>query len=346
MSLGGVLFFLFASLLLYVVLGGADFGAGILELVSRDSESERESDDALIGRAMGPVWEANHMWMILAVVILFVGFPRAYAQISVSFHIPITLMLFGIILRGSAFAFRHYDALEDGSRLGYRHAFAIGSLLATMSLGLVTGGLSSGRARPVTESFYQTFLYPWLNVYSLSVGLLLCCLFAYLAASFLIGEALDPPTKARFQRKAWIAQVAAVPAGGAVFLSALAEGIDLPHRFLNEPTSLACMIVATFLLWPVAFSLKRGAVRRSRMLSSLQVTLILVGWLNLQYPYYLLAAPDTETDWTFAAAAAPEVTLELLLAALVVGSFLIFPALFYLFHVFKGIGGSAGRGDA
>ena len=103
--------FLWISILLYLLLAGADFGAGILELVS--SPKSKIITRKLMYRIMGPIWEANHMWLIISIVILFVGFPAVYTAVSVYLHIPLVLMLMGIIARGTAFSFRNYDAVKD-----------------------------------------------------------------------------------------------------------------------------------------------------------------------------------------------------------------------------------------
>src|SRR5918992_5235757 len=127
MLVESVAFFLAVSILFYCLFAGADFGAGILEafLGSRSREEQR----TVITHAMGPVWEANHVWLILAIVILFTGFPKAYSALSITFHIPLTLMLMGIILRGCAFTFRHYDAVRDRSQRYYSAIFVISSFL-------------------------------------------------------------------------------------------------------------------------------------------------------------------------------------------------------------------------
>ncbi|HVV54815.1 MAG TPA: cytochrome d ubiquinol oxidase subunit II, partial [Mucilaginibacter sp.] len=101
-----VIGFLWLSLLLYLLLGGADFGAGIIELFTSDRNKAQAR--RITYRAIGPVWEANHMWLIIAIVILFVGFPQIYSTMSVHLHIPLAIMLLGIIARGTAFAFRSY----------------------------------------------------------------------------------------------------------------------------------------------------------------------------------------------------------------------------------------------
>src|SRR6476469_5274693 len=112
-----VITFLFLSILLYVLLGGADFGAGIVELFT--SRKNKGKTRRTLYHAIGPIWEANHMWLIIAIVILFVGFPVIYATMSVYLHIPLAIMLLGIIARGTAFAFRHYDAVVDNMQKVY-----------------------------------------------------------------------------------------------------------------------------------------------------------------------------------------------------------------------------------
>src|ERR1700709_25331 len=116
-----VIAFLFLAIVLYFLLGGADFGAGIIELFT--SEKNRSDTRKTMYQAIGPIWEANHMWLIIAVVILFVGFPGIYATVSVHLHIPLVIMLMGIIARGTAFSFRNYDAVVDEMQLIYSRIF-------------------------------------------------------------------------------------------------------------------------------------------------------------------------------------------------------------------------------
>src|SRR5262245_48558235 len=96
-----------ASLILYFLFGGADFGGGVWDLLA--TGPRRDEQRRLIEQAIGPIWEANHVWLILVVVILFTGFPPAFAALSVAFHVPLTLMLLGIVFRGATFAFRSFD---------------------------------------------------------------------------------------------------------------------------------------------------------------------------------------------------------------------------------------------
>ena len=122
-----VIIFLWTAILLYLILGGADFGAGILELFS--SNPNKSKTRKTMYRAIGPIWEANHMWLIIAIVILFVGFPKIYTTMSTYMHIPLVLMLLGIIARGTAFTFRHYDAVKDEMQKVYNRIFVYSSFI-------------------------------------------------------------------------------------------------------------------------------------------------------------------------------------------------------------------------
>lgn len=122
-----VIIFLWTSILLYLLLGGADYGAGIIELFT--SKANKIQTRKTLYEAIGPIWEANHMWLIIAIVILFVGFPVIYSTMSVYLHIPLTIMLLGIIARGTAFTFRHYDAVQDEMQEIYNPIFAYSSFV-------------------------------------------------------------------------------------------------------------------------------------------------------------------------------------------------------------------------
>src|SRR3984885_12971201 len=137
-----VIAYLWASILLYLLLGGADFGAGILELFT--SEKNRGITRKTMYRAIGPIWEANHMWLIIAIVILFVGFPAIYTTMSIHLHIPLVIMLMGIIARGTAFAFRNYDAVTDNMQKVYNKIFVYSSFITPLFLGIIAGSAVSG----------------------------------------------------------------------------------------------------------------------------------------------------------------------------------------------------------
>jgi cytochrome d ubiquinol oxidase subunit II len=323
--------FLALSLLLYCLLAGADFGAGILEIFLRPSR--RASQRSIIDKAMGPVWEANHMWLILIVVILFTGFPEAYSRISIQLHIPLTAMLMGIIARGCAFTFRHYDAVKGRSQKAYTAFFMFFSVWTPFWLGVVLGALVPGGIHSSASSYFEGFIQPWLRPFPLTLGFFTLCLFAFLAATYLIGESPAGEVRLSFLRRARIACIVMVLAGGLVFGAAQAEGIGLLSRFLHSPVATGCLLLATVSLPILWVAWRKDWVWFIRVLAGAQVTLILTGWLWTEFPV-MVHMP--EGDLTIYNAHAPAISLNYLGCALLVGSLFILPALFYLFRVFKG----------
>src|ERR1700712_5679274 len=152
-----VILYLWLSVLLYLTLGGADFGAGIIELVTagRDRSVTRKT----LHHAIGPIWEANHMWLIIAIVILFVGFPLIYTTMSVHLHIPLAIMLLGIIARGTAFAFRHYDAVIDDMQKLYNKIFVYSSFITPLFLGIIAGSAVSGAIDLKAHNFWDAYIF-------------------------------------------------------------------------------------------------------------------------------------------------------------------------------------------
>ena len=181
-----VIIYLWTAILLYLLLGGADFGAGIIELFT-SKKNERLTRRTMY-KAIGPIWEANHMWLIITIVILFVGFPVIYTTMSVHLHIPLVVMLLGIIARGTAFTFRHYDVHQEGVHKYYSALFIISSFVTPMFLGITLGAMILGRITfSATAGFYEKFMAPWLNLFCISMGIFSVCLFAYIAAVFFNG---------------------------------------------------------------------------------------------------------------------------------------------------------------
>jgi len=196
------------ALIAYTLLGGADFGGGVWDLLA--SGPRRDRQRSAIAHAIGPIWEANHVWLILVIVLLFTCFPAVYADLSVVLHIPLALMLIGIVLRGSAFTFRAYDPTGDqaGSRWG--RIFAVASLLTPVLLGTIIGAIASGDAGRAVRadsdaSFRATFIAPWLTPFAVAVGMFTLALFAFLAAVYLtVATSNDVDVQADFRRARWL----------------------------------------------------------------------------------------------------------------------------------------------
>jgi len=319
--LGGVIL---ASLVLYALLGGADFGGGIWDLLA--SGPRRREQRELVEHAIGPIWEANHVWLILVVVVLFTGFPAAFAAISIALFVPLVLLLLGIVLRGAAFTFRTYDVREDRVQARWGLVFSGSSVLAPVVLGVVVGALSSGRLRVAADGAEP---FAWVAPFPLSVGLFAAALFAYLAATYLAVEA-QGLLREDFRHRA-------VASGVAVFLCAALSGAlswrEAPLVFeglTRRPWSVP-FHVATGAAAVAAFGLlATRRVRAARAAAAVQVALVVLGWGASQYPYVLVP------DLTLASASGPRATQVALLWALGGGALLLFPSLYVLFRVFKG----------
>ncbi|MDT3778756.1 cytochrome d ubiquinol oxidase subunit II [Nitrospira sp. MA-1] len=188
------------SLTLYALLGGADYGAGIWYLLARGPEAQTQRH--LISTAIGPIWEANHVWLILVITLLFSAFPLAYARISTVLHIPLTLLLTGIVFRGSAFAFRSYDVQQSPLHRFWGTLFGLSSLITAMFLGIILGTLTSSYLQNVQGGFVDVFVLPWIQPFPLAVGIWTITLFAFLASTYLIHETPLPALRGLYRRKA------------------------------------------------------------------------------------------------------------------------------------------------
>jgi cytochrome d ubiquinol oxidase subunit II len=316
------------SLNAYVLFGGADFGGGVWDLLASGPRRERQRE--VIAHAIGPIWEANHVWLILAIVLTFTCFSPVYARLGTILHIPLSLMLVGIVLRGSAFTFRTYDTRGDSAQRNWGRIFASASVITPVLLGVSIGAVASGRVRPVDSgSFTQQFVQPWLTPFALSVGLLALTLFAFLAAVFLTMETHDRELCEDFRQRALAAGIAVFLASGLVLLLSQDAAPLVRTGLMASPWALPLHLATGVSAVTVLAALWFRRFRLARMMVGLQVSLIFWGWALAQYP--LLVPPDL----TVRNSAAPDSTLRLVLIVLPVGGALVLPSLWYLFQVFK-----------
>lgn len=307
----------------YVVFGGADFGAGIWDLLTgRSAEGPRVR--ALIDKAITPVWEANHVWVIFALVICWTAFPTAFAAILSTLWIPFALALLGIILRGSGFAFRHFLTGRPASVS--RWAFACASIMTPFFLGAALGGIASGRVPlgnaagdPVTS---------WLNPTSIVVGVLAVLTGTYLAAVFLVADAVrydDERLREYFARRATVA-AAAVGAVALVGIFVLRD--DAPYVGGRLTGAALPLVVLSLLAGGANLVLLRRGVRSwTRPVGVLAVVAIIWAWGVAQYPYLL------PTSLTIDAGAAGNATLTWLLGVAVAAVLVVGPSLALLFSL-------------
>jgi NADH dehydrogenase FAD-containing subunit/cytochrome bd-type quinol oxidase subunit 2 len=308
----------------YAVLGGADFGAGFWDLLAGGTREGAEPR-ALINRAVGPVWEVNHVWLVFCMVVLWTAFPPAFGSIMTTLSIPLTLALLGIVLRGAGFAFRHEAEQASRQRL-LGGIFAISSVLTPFFFGTVIGGIASGRV-PVGNAAGD-LITSWLNPTSVTIGLLAVAAAAYLAAVFLVTDArrfVDPDLEEYFRTRAITAAVVAglVALIGVFVLrrddNYLFQGLaerGWPLLLLSGVTGIAALVI-----------LRRGARQATRVLGAAAVASMLWGWGVAQYPYLL---PQT---LTISAGAGAPATLQWLVIVVVAALLLVLPSLIFVFRL-------------
>jgi len=317
-----------AGLTLYVLLGGADFGGGVWDMLARGSTRERER--ALIGQAIAPVWEANHVWLIFVVTALLAAFPSAFADLGVALYLPFGIAIGGIVLRGSAFAFRAHGDPGSAWQRRWTRVFGIASLVTPVVLGMCAGAIACGRIRVADGAVHAGLVSAWTGPVSWAAGLLALAMCAYLAATYLTVEADqrgDDELVRRYRRGAFVAGLAAGALAAIGLLAIRAGAPVLWSGMLQDgwPFVLASAIAGTVALAATV----RGRERITRAAAAVAVAAVVAGWGVAQWPY--LIVPDV----TAADAAAPAASLRAIAIGCVVGGVLLAPSLLLLFRVFK-----------
>jgi len=307
---------------MYAVFGGADFGAGLWSLLAGGGGSGRRRR-ALIDWAIGPVWEANHVWLIFTLVVLWTGFPTAFESIFSTLFIPLSLAALGIVLRGAGFAFQHTARRAQGRALAVRF-FGLASVLTPFFMGTVVGAIAGERV-PVGNDAGD-LVTSWLNPLSVVLGVLFVATGAYLSAVFLVSEARragTPDLERYFVNRAL---------GAALVAGALAvAGLFVLHRDARfvfdglKGDALPLVIVSFASGLAVLLLLLRGVHRGARVLAVVAVVAVIWAWGVAQHPYLL---PQV---LTIDAAAAPSTTLTAILIVFGVALVVVLPALGLLF---------------
>jgi cytochrome d ubiquinol oxidase subunit II len=314
---------LLASITLYAVLGGADFGGGLWDLLAGTTRRGRDPR-TLIEESITPVWEANHVWLVFDLVIFWTAFPHAFAAVMNAAAVPLWLAAAGVVLRGAGFALRkEVDGLAWQRAAGA--TFAMSSLVTPFFMGTVVGAVATGHVDPDAT---HASLTAWTNSTSLLIGVLFVAACAYLAAVFLVGEAqsrVDTLMETYFSRRARIAGVVA----GALSLATLVRLHSANRQLYDRLTGRALVLVAIAALCGlvvVAYPRRRPAAGRA--IAALGVAAVVWAWGVAQYPVLLPGSAVTVSN-----AGAPHATLVALvvltgLVVAVIGpSFLLLYAL-------------------
>ena len=318
---------LWLSLTAYAVLAGADFGGGVWDIFA--TGPRQPTQRRAIAAAMGPVWEANHVWLIFMIVGLFTCFPAAFAALAVSLFAPFTIALIGIVLRGAAFAFRAHAREAIGPMEPWGAVFGAASIISPLFLGAAAGAVAAGSVRESAGEVKLVLDSPWTVAFIADVGLFAVALCAYLAATYLIVETEeDKDLQADFRKRA----VAAAIASGGLGLAGLILAYVGARPAFDSLAGPGLPLVALALVnGPLALlAVWRSAPRLARLAVAAQVTFVLWALAVGQWPY--LVRPGYTVD----SAAAPTSTLTGFLIVSGIGMLLLLPSLYLLFRVFKG----------
>jgi cytochrome bd ubiquinol oxidase subunit II len=329
---------LLVAIIAYAVFAGADFGAGFWDLVAGRAEHGQRPRE-VIEVSIGPVWEANHVWLIFIFVILWTAFSEAYASIWLTLFVPLTIAALGIVLRGASFAFRK-AVVGTRVRRVLTGAFALSSVLVPFCFGAVAGGIASGRVPAGGQAGDP--VHSWINPTSIHGGVLAVAAAAYLAAVYLVWDArrLEDPGMAEYFRRRALVAAGAVGLIGITGIFVLRA--DAPYLF-GELTGRALPVVVLGVACGIGalILLLRGAARGGRLVAIAAVATAVASWGIAQWPYVL---PES---LTFTAAASPSGTLTAVLVVVVLAALIVLPG-FVLLYVLdqKGLLPEEGVADA
>jgi cytochrome bd ubiquinol oxidase subunit II len=309
--------FILAGMAAYTVLAGADFGAGLWTLLALGPSGQRVRDQAR--HAMGPVWEANHVWLIFVLVVCWTAYPVAFGSIMSTLSAPLLIAAIGIILRGAAYALR---GVADGSRTA-ENLLGLSSVLTPFALGTAVGAIALGRV-PVGNAA-GNLVTSWLFTGPVLIGALAVAFSAYLAAVFLAADSLryaDAVLAGVFRRRALVAGVLSGGLALAGLLVMRGSGLDLTHgaALVLVCVSGAAGLATLALCWRSRFGL-------ARLTAALAVAAVVVGWAAAQAPRFL-------PGMTVVQAAAGRATLVALVIAVACGSVVLIPSLTLLFTLY------------
>jgi cytochrome d ubiquinol oxidase subunit II len=317
------LYFILVGLVAYTVLAGADFGAGFWMLVARPGRAGREAVREYARHAMGPVWEANHVWLIFILVVCWTAYPVVFASITSTLAAPLLLAVIGIILRGAAYALRGQLEAAPGRR-AIEGLFALSSVLTPFALGTVVGAIAAGRVPPGNAQGDP--VTSWLNPTSIALGVLAVATSAFLAAVYLAADAHRAGERALELDFRGRALRAGVGTGVLALLSLNAVWADA-GPFASRLTAgggLAMVVVSAVGGFGTLVLVWRGRFEPARVSAALAVAAIIMGWAVAQHPWLL-------PGLTISEAAAERSTLLALTVVVAIGALVLVPSLLLLF---------------
>lgn len=322
-----------AALVAYAVTAGADYGGGVWDLFARGAR--RDDVKKAVERAIAPIWEANHVWLIFLVVMMFTVFPRAFAVVATALHIPLTVALIGMVLRGAAFVMRAYGMDTKAHRAQWGVAFGLASLITPIVLGMCLAAVASGDIR-VTGSVVTTgFFAGWTTPFAIATGFFALTLFMLSSAVYLAYDApdVDAPhaneIRAHFRKRALAMELVSFVASLLVLWRARVDAPALYHSLVSTAWAVPAQIVVFVLAVATCAALLRARFGWARLLVAAQVSVIVMGF-GLSMDGHIVM-PDISLD---NAGTRPEV-LAPLAPVLAFAALLVVPSLWFLFRLFK-----------
>ena len=323
------------GLIAYTMFGGADFGAGVWTALAAGPRASQQRE--AIFQAMGPVWETNHVWLILVIVTLFTAFPPAFADVFTALLVPLVISLVGIVFRGAAFAFRHYGPGERPGLPATGAVFSIASLATPMGMGMAVGAVAGGHITIEDGAVTSGLWGPWLRPFPVLCGVIAVAICGFLTASYMTVRT-NGDLQEDFRRRALAASLVlgalttiALPVA---YLDAEAFWDEIWHAGPLAIMSAAalCGLASLIVLYKRWYALAPPAAAAT-------VALFIAGWGAAQYPYLML--PSTRISEV----AAGDATLNIFLVALPVGALILVPSLLLLYSTFsEKTGGAKGQG--
>jgi cytochrome d ubiquinol oxidase subunit II len=318
------------ALIVYAVLGGADFGAGVWDLLAFGRSAERQRD--LINHALGPVWEANHVWLIFLIVGLFNVFPSAFYSLSIALFFPFSIVLIGIVLRGAAFIFQYYAVQTKGAfARTWSRVFSATSVITPFFLGASAAAVASGHLLSPDGTPQATYIVGWTSPFALVIGAMAVTLCATIAAIYLTVEARetahDEQLAEKYRRRALIAGGITAVLGALGLLLSISEAPLLWQGMLNHGVPVVIVTMIIGLLTAVALFMRRHRI--ARVLIVTETAFMLGAWGLAQFPYII--PPHATIDNS----SNDPAVIGVLLVCIVIGMVILIPSLYYLFAVFK-----------
>ena len=321
---------LWLALFIYTIFGGADFGAGMLELFAVGESGARQN--ILIDESIGPVWESNHVWLIFLLVVFFTAFPPAFAAINVVLFIPLLLAVIGIVLRGSSFVFKTHGIIKKSRNVKIlSRTFSVASAMTPFFLALSAAAIASGMIHIQNESQVVTNTgSDWLTPFALTIGAMALTLCVTISAIYLTVEATsrgDTELAEVFRRRGLIAGALTAALGLLGLILSPSEAPFLWNGMLDKaiPVVIVTMLVGV----AAAAALWFRRYGWARVLIVAEVAFLLLSWGVSQYPYII--PPDV----TAASASSPQETQVFLLIGIIIALIIVVPSLWFLFYVFK-----------